>query len=78
MALKEYFGENRNNEILNKVERLVSEFKKLPKLQNLKLFWKNENIRKRVQWFTRTNEWSFIENNGLQEENQMFKRTWKT
>jgi hypothetical protein len=31
MALKEYFGENRYNEILNEVKPLVSEFDKLPK-----------------------------------------------
>ncbi len=31
MALREYFGENRYNEILCEVEPLVSEFDKLPK-----------------------------------------------
>ncbi len=31
MALKEYFGENRYNEILSEVEPLVIEFEKIPK-----------------------------------------------
>jgi hypothetical protein len=37
MALKEYFGENRYNDILNKVEPLVSEFEKLPKVKKLEV-----------------------------------------
>jgi hypothetical protein len=37
MTLKEYFGENRYNEILSKAKPLVSEFEKLPqKVQSLK------------------------------------------
>ncbi len=44
MALKEYFGENRYD-ILNKVEPLVSEFEKLPKVKKLEVVlekWKHK------------------------------------
>ncbi len=48
MALKEYFGENRYNEILCEVEPLVSKFDKLPKGTKLEVvkhcFLKNLHV----------------------------------
>jgi hypothetical protein len=66
MALKEYFGENRYNEILNKVEPLVSEFEKLHKVTKLEVaFGKMKKFEKVSNDLLEQIGDLVIENNGL-------------
>jgi regulator of replication initiation timing len=77
MALKEYLGENRCNEILNEVEPLVTEFDKLPKDQKLEVasevFGRMKTLEKESNDLLEHMGDLVIENNELQEENHMLK-----
>jgi hypothetical protein len=81
MALKEYFGETRYNEIFNEIDLLVSEFEKLLKGTKLEIathvFGKMKILEKGSNDLLEHMGDIVIENNGLQEENQMLKKDSK-